>query len=82
MPVVGQFARGGSNAGALEDALARERSGDRRPACGDSPSPWLETEHDGGIGLAVEHVVELGQERIALRAGPKGYDHVQRRLAR
>ena len=52
-----------------------------RPA-GDSPSPWLETEHDGGIGLAVEHVVELGQERIALLAGPKVYDHVQRRLAR
>ena len=32
MPVVGEFARGGSNAGALEDAVARERSGDRRPA--------------------------------------------------
>ena len=52
-----------------------------RPA-GDAPFPWLETEHDRGIGLAMEHLTGLGHHRIAFLGGPKGYEHVQRRMAR
>jgi DNA-binding LacI/PurR family transcriptional regulator len=48
----------------------------------DAPFRWVETEHDRGISLAVEHLVELGHERIAFLGGPKAYEHVQRRLAR
>lgn len=44
--------------------------------------PWLETEHDRGIALAVEHLLELGHERIAFLGGPRAYEHVQRRLKR
>lgn len=47
-----------------------------------TPFPWVETEHDRGIGLAVEHLVELGHQRIAFLGGPKAYEHVQRRLLR
>ena len=49
---------------------------------GDAPFPWLETEHDRGITLAVEHLVELGHERIGFLGGPPAYAFVQRRLAR
>lgn len=52
-----------------------------RPA-EDVPFPWLETEHDRGIRLAVEHLVGLGHERIAFLGGPRAYEHVQRRLSR
>jgi DNA-binding LacI/PurR family transcriptional regulator len=52
-----------------------------RPA-GAAPFPWIETEHDRGITLAVEHLVSLGHERIAFLGGSKAYEHVQRRLAR
>lgn len=52
-----------------------------RPPAG-APFPWVETEHDRGIGLAVEHLAELGHERIAFLGGPKAYEHVQRRLLR
>jgi DNA-binding LacI/PurR family transcriptional regulator len=52
-----------------------------RPAA-DAPFPWLETEHDRGITLAVQHLVELGHERIAFLGGPEAYEHVQRRLTR
>jgi LacI family repressor for deo operon, udp, cdd, tsx, nupC, and nupG len=52
-----------------------------RPATA-APFPWLETEHDRGITLAVEHLVELGHERIGFLGGPKAYEFVQRRLSR
>ncbi len=52
-----------------------------RPAA-DVPFPWLETEHDRGISLAVAHLLELGHERIGFLGGPKTYEFVQRRLAR
>jgi DNA-binding LacI/PurR family transcriptional regulator len=52
-----------------------------RPASA-APFPWLETEHDRGITLAVEHLIKLGHERIAFLGGPKAYEHVQRRLTR
>jgi LacI family transcriptional regulator, repressor for deo operon, udp, cdd, tsx, nupC, and nupG len=52
-----------------------------RPAA-DAPFPWLETEHDRGISLAVDHLVGLGHERIAFLGGSKAYEHVQRRLTR
>ena len=46
------------------------------------PFPWLETEHDRGISLAVEHLVSLGHEQIAFLGGPKAYEHVQARFTR
>lgn len=52
-----------------------------RPAA-EAPFPWLETEHDRGISLAVVHLAGLGHERIGFLGGPKAYEHVQRRLAR
>ena len=52
-----------------------------RPA-GDAPFPWLETEHDRGITVGVEHLVELGHARIGFLGGPPAYAFVQRRLAR
>lgn len=51
-----------------------------RPAV-EAPFRWLETEHDRGICLAVEHLVALGHERIAFLGGFAAYEHVQRRLA-
>jgi DNA-binding LacI/PurR family transcriptional regulator len=50
-----------------------------RPAV-DAPFPWLETEHDRGMTLAVEHLVALGHERMGFLGGPRAYEHVQRRL--
>ena len=52
-----------------------------RPAA-EAPFPWLETEHDRGITLAVVHLVGLGHERIGFLGGPKAYEHVQRRFTR
>lgn len=52
-----------------------------RPAAA-APFPWLETEHDRGISLAVVHLVGLGHERIGFLGGPKAYEHVQRRFTR
>jgi LacI family repressor for deo operon, udp, cdd, tsx, nupC, and nupG len=52
-----------------------------RPA-GDAPFPWLETEHEFGVAAAVEHLTELGHQRIAFLGGPEVYEHVQRRFAR
>ena len=52
-----------------------------RPAA-DAPFQWLETDHDRGISLGVEHLVRLGHERIAFLGGPEAYEFVQRRFAR
>lgn len=49
---------------------------------GEARFPWLETDHDGGITAAVEHLITLGHERIAFLGGPEAYGHNQRRLAR
>lgn len=51
-----------------------------RPAT-DAPFPWLETQHDRGIALAVEHLLGLGHERIGFLGGSAAYEHVQRRFA-
>jgi DNA-binding LacI/PurR family transcriptional regulator len=52
-----------------------------RPAA-DTPFLWLETDHDRGICLAVEHLIALGHERVGFLGGPRVYEHVQRRLTR
>jgi DNA-binding LacI/PurR family transcriptional regulator len=51
-----------------------------RPAT-EAPFPWLETQHDRGIAIAVEHLVGLGHERIGFLGGHEAYEHVQRRFA-
>jgi DNA-binding LacI/PurR family transcriptional regulator len=52
-----------------------------RPAAA-APFPWLETEHDRGISLAVAHLTGLGHERIGFLGGSRAYEHVQRRYMR
>ena len=44
------------------------------------PFPWLETEHAQGIAAVVEHLVELGHERIGFCGGSERFEHVQARL--
>jgi DNA-binding LacI/PurR family transcriptional regulator len=48
----------------------------------DSPFPWVETDHDAGMSLVVEHLVSLGHQRIGFLGGAGSYEHVQRRLSR
>ena len=52
-----------------------------RPA-GPAPFPWVETRHDEGMAPAVEHLVELGHERIAFLGGPAEFEHERVREAR
>jgi DNA-binding LacI/PurR family transcriptional regulator len=51
-----------------------------RPAT-EAPFPWVETQHDRGITAAVEHLVDLGHERIGFLGGSRAQEHVQRRFA-
>jgi DNA-binding LacI/PurR family transcriptional regulator len=44
--------------------------------------PWVETDHDLGMISVVEHLTDLGHERIAFLGGSESYEHVQRRLSR
>jgi LacI family transcriptional regulator, repressor for deo operon, udp, cdd, tsx, nupC, and nupG len=40
-----------------------------------APFPWLETRHDEGIAPAVEHLVDLGHERIGFLSGRPEFEH-------
>jgi DNA-binding LacI/PurR family transcriptional regulator len=51
-----------------------------RPA-GDAPFPWLETRHGEGVTPPVEHLAELGHERIGFLGGRAEYEHVREREA-
>jgi len=42
---------------------------------GQAPFLWLETRHDEGIAPAVEHLVELGHDRIGFFCGRPEFDH-------
>jgi len=45
-----------------------------------APFGWVETEHAKGMTAAVEHLVELGHERVAFVGGRAEHEHVQARL--
>jgi DNA-binding LacI/PurR family transcriptional regulator len=47
---------------------------------GECPFPWVETRHAEGMTAAVEHLLELGHERIAFLGGSRDHEHVQARL--
>jgi DNA-binding LacI/PurR family transcriptional regulator len=49
---------------------------------GECPFPWVETRHIEGIDAAVDHLRELGHDRIGFLGGPPEYEHVQVRLER
>jgi LacI family transcriptional regulator, repressor for deo operon, udp, cdd, tsx, nupC, and nupG len=49
---------------------------------GECPFPWVETRHAEGMTAAVEHLRELGHERIAFLGGSRDHEHVQARLDR
>src|SRR5689334_21141458 len=48
----------------------------------DVPFPWIETEHQEGAVAVVEHLVELGHERIGFLGASAQYEWVQRRRQR
>ena len=52
-----------------------------RPA-GDCPFPWVETRHGEGMAPPVEHLAELGHERIGFLGGRAEFEHVRVREAR
>jgi LacI family repressor for deo operon, udp, cdd, tsx, nupC, and nupG len=47
----------------------------------DCPFPWLETRHAEGMAAPVEHLAELGHERIAFFGGRAEFEHVRDREA-
>ncbi|HET6550901.1 MAG TPA: LacI family DNA-binding transcriptional regulator [Solirubrobacter sp.] len=51
-----------------------------RPA-GECPFPWVETRHAEGIAAPVEHLAELGHERIGFLGGREEFEHVREREA-
>ena len=49
---------------------------------GDCAFPWLETRHGDGMAAPVEHLAQLGHERIGFLGGRSDFEHVQVRLER
>lgn len=52
-----------------------------RPAS-ECPFAWIETRHEEGMRLPVEHLAALGHERVAFFAGRADFEHVQARCER
>ena len=50
----------------------------RRATC---PFPWVETRHGEGMAAPVEHLAELGHERIGFLGGRAEFEHVREREA-
>src|SRR4051794_16330560 len=49
---------------------------------GDCRFPWVETRHGEGMASPVEHLAELGHERIGFLGGRPEFEHVRVREAR